>query len=404
MELGRTSVNHLLFADDLLIVSSGKSSDMNSLLKVTTDYCTQWKLKIAPGKTKILQYGGKKGAWKLPRNPMPGFDIIKEDPLAKYLGIDLEPRSRNYCKRRVLKVLSIARDYATALRHLSTDSLDRVDVALALWKSCALSSILYAAETVFFTKTDLKKLDTIQAGVARTICQVDSSTASVSSLIETGLVPLSILIKVKKISFYCKIKELGEERLVRQSLQENITGDWNSRFMSEINAVLEGEEDCEPNELLISQTSEFYESELDQCRKSLCTFPRNYDIGVRSNFLNDSWQSEILCSFRSGNARLGNRAPTPHGKTVKLCHLCGALGNTVLVNELHIVMVCPFLESIRLDSGLRQIMTKLSEMYKTRSKITLIRLFLGEDSASPKELRSRAIMLGRLRTKWYNMM
>ena len=231
LKTGNTSINHLLFADDLILVSTGKSKTMNSLIRVTSDYCTQWKLRIAAGETKILQYGGTKGSWILPRRPMPGFDIINEDPFAKYLGIDLEPRSASYCKKRVKKVLSIARDYATALRHVSTDTLDRVDVALALWKSCALSSILYASETVSFTKTDLKKLDAIQCGVARRICQVDGSTANVSSLIETGLIPISIMINARKVSFYLKISELDEERLVKQSLNENTCGNWTSRFM-----------------------------------------------------------------------------------------------------------------------------------------------------------------------------
>ena len=252
---------------------------MNSLISVTSDYCAQWKLKIAAGKTKILQYGGTKGSWNLPRRPVPGFDIINEDPFAKYLGIDLEPRAARYCKRRVQKVLSIARDYATALRHLSTDTLDRVDVALALWKSCALSSILYASETIFFTKTDLKKLDAIQCGVARRICQVDGSTANVSSLIETGLIPISIMIKIKKLSFYLKTSELHEARLVKQSLNENTGGKWTSRFMKEIGELMEEGDDCTPEELQQSWTSEFYDSELDQCRKSLCSFPRNFTIG-----------------------------------------------------------------------------------------------------------------------------
>ena len=174
--------------------------------------------------------------------------------------------------------------------------------------------------------------------------------------------------------------------------------------MGEIEDILEGSEDCDPNELLNNWTSEFYESELDQCKKSLCVFPRNYVIGVSSDFLDDSWQSEVLCSFRAGNARLGNRAPTPEGLTLKLCHLCGALGKQTLVNELHIILCCPFLESIRLDTGLRQTITKLSEMYNTRSPVNLIRLFLGEDSATPEELKSRAIMLHRLRIKWYNLL
>ena len=130
--LGNTKINHLLFADDLILVSDGKSKSMNSLIEVTSKYCTQWKLRIAPGKTKILQYGGKPGSWKLPRNPGPGFDLIKEDPFAKYLGVDLEPRSRNYCRKRVEQVIRIARDYATALRHLPSDSLDLVEVGLSL--------------------------------------------------------------------------------------------------------------------------------------------------------------------------------------------------------------------------------------------------------------------------------
>ena len=54
-----------------------------------------------------------------------------------------------------------------------------------------MSSILYASEIVYFTKTDLDKLDAIQSGVARQLCQVNSSTASVSSLIATGLIPIS---------------------------------------------------------------------------------------------------------------------------------------------------------------------------------------------------------------------
>ena len=403
VQLGKVKINHLLFADDLILVSSGQGQDMNSLIKITSGYCEQWKLRIAPGKTKIMQCGGNQGTWRLPNTTRTGFDILKEDPFAKYLGIDLEPRARNYCKRRVEKVLRIARDYATALRHLSTDSLDRVEVALALWKSCALSSILYASETVCFTKTDLNKLDAIQCGVARKICQVDNSTGGVASLIETGLTPLSILIKVKKLKFYFNTKELGDTRLVKQALNENMSGNWKSKFMSGIEATLSEYEDCDPDELQQTWTSEFFESELERCFKSLCIFPRNYDIGVRSEFLNDSWQSGVLCSFRAGNACLGNRAPTPRGITLKVCILCKELGKEVLVNELHLVLCCPFLESLRQDIGLRKTMDRLSNLYRTKNKVSLVRLFLGEDQADKEELFSRAIMLERLRTKWYNL-
>ena len=350
-----------------------------------------------------MQYGGKLGKWRLPNVTRTGYDILKEDPFAKYLGIDLEPRARNYCKRRVEKVLRIARDYATALRHLSTDSLDRVEVALALWKSCALSSILYSSEMVHFTKTDLDKLDAIQCGMARNICQVDKSTGGVSSLIETGLTPLSILIKVKKLKFYANTKELGDTRLVKQALNENMSGKWKSNFMSGIDAIFAEHGVSAPDELQQTWTSEFFESELERCVKSLCIFPRNYDIGVRSEFLNDSWQSGVLCSFRAGNARLGNRAPTPRGTTLKLCILCNELGKQVLVNELHVVLCCPFLEYLRHDTGLSKVIKRLSDLYKTTNKVTLLRLFLGEDLAEREELFSRAVMLERLRTKWYNL-
>ena len=267
-----------------------------------------------------------------------------------------------------------------------------------------MSSILYASEIVYFTKTDLDKLDAIQSGVARQLCQVNSSTASVSSLIETGLIPISILIKVKKLKYYLMTKELADERLVKQAFIENNIGSWRSRFLGEIRDILTEHDEEDPDELLETWTSEFYTSELDRCCKSLCVFPRNYSIGVKSEFLNDSWLSGVLCSFRSGNAGLGNRAPTPRGSSQKLCVLCNELGIKTLVNEIHVALVCPFLESIRLDSGLRKTITELSKQFKTKNSVTLLRLFLGEDLAEKEELYSRAIMLHRLRTKWYNFM
>ena len=405
LQLGNTSINHLLFADDLILFGDGLSGSMNSLIKVTSDYCATWKLRIAPGKTKIIKYGGGPGVWRLPRSPQQGCDIIKEFPFAKYLGIELEPRSFKYCKRRVTKVLSIAREYAAALRHLRTDSLDRVDTALALWKSCAISSILYASEVIHLTATDLKALDKIQDGVARQICQVDNSTAGVSSLIETGLIPISILVKVRKLKFYLGLRALGDERLVKQALVENSGSNWSSPFMKEIREVLEDcdENEVDPDTILIDMTTDFYLSELERCKKSLCIFPRNYDIGNKSAFLNDSWQCGVLCSFRAGNAQLGNRSPAPLGVQVKLCPLCDELGKQELVNECHVICSCPFLEATRRAIGLTKILETMSKVYKTTNKVTLTRIFLGEDLASPPELRSRAIMLERLRTKWYNL-
>ena len=61
LQLGNTSINHLLFADDLILFGDGLSGSMNSLIKVTSDYCATWKLRIAPGKTKIIKYGGGAG-------------------------------------------------------------------------------------------------------------------------------------------------------------------------------------------------------------------------------------------------------------------------------------------------------------------------------------------------------
>ena len=66
VKLGNTSINHLIFADDLILITDGPQKEMNHLIKVTSEYCDNWKLEIAPTKTKILKYGGQKGVWIIP--------------------------------------------------------------------------------------------------------------------------------------------------------------------------------------------------------------------------------------------------------------------------------------------------------------------------------------------------
>ena len=261
---------------------------------------------------------------------------IKEVLFARYLGIDFEPRHRNYYHRKITSIIDIATDYATAIKHISKVSIDKVSIGLALWKGCAIPSILYASECLSFTKTALKKLDQIQCSVAKELCQIGAHANGAGALVETGLIPLSLKLKERKIAFMYRVKNMKQQRLLHQAWREHVGGGWRSRWLENEAELVKKIDEIGPDLdiELEDWTKNYLGEEFTRCMKSLCVFPRNYEIGSPNIFIDDTWQSKILCEFRAGDAGLGNRRPTPGNIKLKLCPLCKKLLKTALILSL----------------------------------------------------------------------
>ena len=148
-------------------------------------------------------------------------------------------------------------------------------------------------------------------------------------------------------------------------------------------------------------TRNYINDEFSRCIKSLCVFPRNFEIGSPNTFINDSWQSKILCEFRAGDAGLGNRRPTPEKIKLKLCPLCKEGAKTSLVNESHVLISCQALASLREDIGMRSKIKSYEIEYKTTNPIILCRLFLGGDNCDKATILNRAYVIKKLREAWW---
>ena len=85
LKLGQHNLNHLLFADDLLLISE-TSSGLQNCLEQLSNFCNKWKLNVNINKTKAMIFSkGKKDFTKFKFT----FQDIQIDIVEKYkyLGI-----------------------------------------------------------------------------------------------------------------------------------------------------------------------------------------------------------------------------------------------------------------------------------------------------------------------------
>ena len=143
----------------------------------------------------------------------------------------------------------------------------------------------------------------------------------------------------------------------------------------------------------------YMKSEWIKCSKSLCALPLPASGWFKKEeHINDSLASKVLCEFRCGNAKLGNRMPIEGGIRIKLCPFCTTDDDYVLINESHVVIQCKQLNSVR---NAMDINFPIKEWQKQQiSPIRQLRLLLGGDGSEPELLFNRAIELALLRDAW----
>ena len=155
-------INHLFFADDLILF--GKNNDeLRKLVRLTTEWATQYKLEINESKTETI-------ALNTGRNPqiqINGVTIQNSNPT--YLGFTLDSRMRGteHMKQRVRKGKQSL--YATLATLKRTPHLKITTKAIII-RACILSVLGYGTEGSYIPKAcrkQVEQLDILQRKAAR---------------------------------------------------------------------------------------------------------------------------------------------------------------------------------------------------------------------------------------------
>ena len=109
-------------------------------------------------------------------------------------------------------------------------------VAMTLRQAMLISVLLFNAETwLRLNKSDITKLEKVDEMLLRKLLKVPTSTPRISLYLETGAIPISLLIKEKRIMFLHHILTRNEDALISKvfwaQVNQPAKGDWCTRLL-----------------------------------------------------------------------------------------------------------------------------------------------------------------------------
>ena len=188
----------LLYADDTILLSES-SEDLQNMLNEFDKYCEKWKLKINVQKTKVLIFSRGRISKHLKffiRNDE--IEIVKD---YKYLGVYFS-RSGSFLKtRKYLKEKAIQAMYGL-LQKCRKNKLS-IECQLDMFDRIVLPVLLYGSEIWGFENLDI--IERVHLRFCKLILHLKPTTPNFMVYGELGRFPISVMIKVRMIKFWCRI-------------------------------------------------------------------------------------------------------------------------------------------------------------------------------------------------------
>ena len=346
-------VNHLLFADDLFLVSQTREG-LTILLSVLNGWCKDFKMQMSQSKSKVISSIEDIG-W--PSFEEEGGKALTLDTTEfyKYLGVNVYQSMRSTRKEYNQAVVAKARSWAGSIMRLRSTDPDKVEVSLALWKNCALPGLLYGCEVIQTNVTAIQVLEAQQNILGRRVLNVPSSSASEIVNIDLGLKPIQMLIDERRLKYFMRISKpnYGGSKLVSECIQEQKRNSGDHFFMREIDRLIHKIQGFPGKNMEIQLNNYYVETLKNEIRRarSLAGLPFPKSWWTKQKYVNDSALSSLVACFRAGNAGLGNRDSemsiygiSDENGRVKVCQLCHNGNN----NEVHLLVECPNMLDVRI--------------------------------------------------------
>ena len=187
----------LLYADDTIIMAENPS-DFQQCLQAFSEYCTEWKLTINVGKTKIIIFGSL-GIPNL--NFTIGGEKVEIVKSYKYLGVLLSQNGSFLSARK--HVVQQAKK-AMYLLFTRINNLDiPLDLQLKLFDNTVVPILTYGSEVWGYENLD--RIETVHNDFLRKITRSKKSTPLYMLLGEPGRLPLRISIKARMVGYWNRL-------------------------------------------------------------------------------------------------------------------------------------------------------------------------------------------------------
>ena len=234
--IDNTPFTHLLYADDVVLISESAKGLQNSIDKLHT-FCSEWHLIVNTSKTKVMQFGVKDQTCFLYNKQ--GIENVN---MFKYLGHTISTH-RNMHKMMPDYLATQAQKALFALSGRMKPSLGHISPSLAIkmFDSYVLPVLEY--NSMFWSRTtEIPKIEKVQVGYLKHILNVRRQTPTLAVYAETGRFPLLLRQQMNTVNYWAKLKKLPNYDILNKCLQilEKLHNKGQNNWFSKIGQIMAG--------------------------------------------------------------------------------------------------------------------------------------------------------------------
>ena len=347
------SVSCLLFVDDVILIADS-AEDLQRSLDVCFNFFCLNHLQISQIKSNIIIFNRSA---KTPRRTWTfGPLVLEEVNFYKYLGYVISASlscKNNLQHKRGLIEAALATCMAVAssevLHHIKIDTL------LQLYNTCIVQIILYCTE--MWSETSYEALEQLQYRCLKRILRIPSSTPNPATIIETGNLPIQVLVDRRQLLYYHKLKSTPSSLAGKMlAIQENASGDLPHSWAHRIQGLLVKYGLIYQDDLIKERWKQIIRMPTYLYGNSLVfeqagRLSKMSKLLVSKNSIKREQYISCLPLYKTtlifkARCRMLNLKNNFRGSKVGLtCDLCKA----ALEDDDHIFNICPALEDIRTD-------------------------------------------------------
>ncbi len=195
----------LLYADDTVIFSESKEG-MQKALDVFQNYCDKWKLSVNLTKTKVIVFSKRKSRQRALNFTLNGAELDIVDSLT-YLGIVFNYNG-NFTNAKKKLVEQSQKSLFAIYKKIRNHNIP-IDIQLKLFDSLVEPILLYGSEVWGFENLEI--IEKVHLQFCKRILNLRLSTPSFMVYGELGRHPLNIRVKLRMVSFWCRLQQGGNK-------------------------------------------------------------------------------------------------------------------------------------------------------------------------------------------------
>ena len=388
--LNTITISHLMYADDLVLLSLSAKGLQNSLNHLS-EFCKRWKLNVNVQKTKVIKFS------KCGRLATESFHIsnleVEKVKQCKYLGVVLASSgtftyAKNNIVQRAKKALfkiKTCLGFGKISPHLGLKIFDQTVSPVCLYASEIWSSENLVKNKKFSKKWGLYEyfydscIEELNVSMCKFLLGVNKKAGNIAVKSELGRYPLAMRIISQCVGFWNHL-HMSENTLLSNALHESKklaaenVNSWALFFntlceKAQINPhnskEIQDKLKCDYRKYWMVNFVEKYKSDSKGKFTSLVLYKDKFHYEPYLDQIKNSKHRIALTKFRLSNHNLPiergryTKPFTPRGE--RFCLFCMPSGNKPIGNEEHFLLHCPNFKTDR-DIFIKSVYTNVHHL------------------------------------------